>query len=534
MPSRWLTTFETVATETPASRATSVIVTRCAMAASIVTKTLSTTVDTSSRRLPESLVQSLMTSRSGPGTAAGNGPRGARRTAVTRRRRTVRPRRGGPRSTQRRGQIMKARKTLAVTAAAIVAAMTLAACGGGDSGSGGEDGGDVTMTFWHNSTTGEGKAYWEDTVAAFEQANPGVTITIQSIQNEDMDGKLQTALNSGDAPDIFMARGGGKLADVVDAGQAQEVKVDDATKTAVGDAAFKAFTINDKVYGMPMSILPGGIYYSKDLFAQAGITDTPKSIEDLEAAVDKLKAAGIAPIALGAKDAWPAAHWYYFFALRACSKDTLDKAAADMTFDDPCWKKAGDDLAAFSKTSPFNEGFLTTSAQQGAGSSAGLLANHQAAMELMGAWDPGVIASLTPDKKPLADLQWFPFPAVDGGQGEPGAMMGGVDGFSCSAQAPAACADFLNFIMSKESQEAYAQAFHTLPASKEAQGVVTEPALVSILEAYNEAPYVTVWLDTLFGQNVGNALNTSVVNMLAGKGDAAGIVQAVNDAAAKE
>jgi raffinose/stachyose/melibiose transport system substrate-binding protein len=32
---------------------------------------------------------------------------------------------------------------------------------------------------------------------------------------------------------------------------------------------------------------------------------------------------------------------------------------------------------------------------------------------------------------------------------------------------------------------------------------------------------------------VGNALNTGVVNMLAGKGDAAGIVKSVNDAAAK-
>lgn len=431
---------------------------------------------------------------------------------------------------------MIARKLLAVSAAMVMGAAGLTACSGGDDGGdgGSSSGGDTQMTFWHNSTTGEGKAYWESTVKDFEAANPGVTIKIQAIQNEDMDGKLQTALNSGDAPDIFMARGGGKLADVVEAGQAQEVQVDDATKTAVGDAAFKAFTIDDKVYGMPMSILPGGIYYSKDLFAQAGITDTPKSIEDLEAAVDKLKAAGIAPIALGAKDAWPAAHWYYFFALRACSKDTLDKAAADMTFDDPCWKKAGDDLEAFSKTSPFNEGFLTTSAQQGAGSSAGLVANHQAAMELMGAWDPGVIASLTPDKKPLADLAWFPFPTTSGGKGEAGAMMGGLDGFSCSKDAPPECSKFLNFAMQKKYQEGYANAFHTLPASQEAQGVVTEPALKDVLAAYNEAPYVSLWLDTLYGQNVGNALNTGVVNLLAGQGDSAAIVKGVEDAAAKE
>ena len=429
---------------------------------------------------------------------------------------------------------MKARKLLAVTTAVVVGGLALGACGGGDGG--GSDDGSAAMTFWHNSTTGEGKAYWEETVAAFEDANPGVTIEIQAIQNEDMDGKLQTALNSGDAPDIFMARGGGKLADVVEAGQVMDLTdaVSDETKAAVGDAAFSAMTVDGKVYGMPVSVLPGGIYYSEDLFGEAGVTATPETVADLEGVVDQLKAADVAPIALGAKDAWPAAHWYYFFALRECSQDAMNEAATNRSFDDPCWLKAGEDLQEFAGTEPFNDGFLTTSAQQGAGSSAGLLANHQAAMELMGAWNPGVIASLTPDEKPLADLQWFPFPAVDGGEGEPGAMMGGVDGFSCSAQAPAACADFLNFIMSKESQEAYAEAFHTLPASKEAQGVVTEPALVSILEAYNEAPYVTVWLDTLFGQNVGNALNTSVVNMLAGKGDAAGIVQAVNDAAAKE
>src|SRR5450756_478941 len=66
----------------------------------------------------------------------------------------------------------------------------------------------VTRTFWHNATTGAGAAFWDDTAATFEADHPNVTIEIQAIQNEDLDGKLQTALNSGDAPDIFMQRGG--------------------------------------------------------------------------------------------------------------------------------------------------------------------------------------------------------------------------------------------------------------------------------------------------------------------------------------
>jgi raffinose/stachyose/melibiose transport system substrate-binding protein len=155
-------------------------------------------------------------------------------------------------------------------------------------------------------------------------------------------------------------------------------------------------------------------------------------------------------------------------------------------------------------------------------------------MELMGAWDPGVIAGLTPDEKPLKDLGWFPFPATESGEGDPAAFMGGVDGYSCFVEAPPECADFLNFFMQKEHQEAYAEAFVTLPASKEAQGVVTDPALQSVLAAYNEAPYVSVWLDTLYGQNVGNALNAGVVEMLAGDGTPQSIVDAVNAAAAME
>jgi len=285
---------------------------------------------------------------------------------------------------------------------------------------------------------------------------------------------------------------------------------------------------------MPTAVLPGGIWYSKDLFAQAGITETPKTMAELEDAVAKLKAAGVQPIALGAKDAWPAAHWYYFFALRACSQESINDSAAEMNFDDPCWLEVGQAYADFAEVEPFNNGFLTTTAQQGAGSSAGLLANHEAAMELMGAWNPGVIAGLTPDAKPLADLGWFPFPAIDGGEGDPTAMMGGVDGYACHADAPKECADFLNFYMGQEHQEGYAEAFVTIPASKDAQAAVTDPALQDVLTSYNDAAYVSVWLDTLLGQNVGNALNAGVVEMLAGSGDADSIVATVKAAAAKE
>jgi raffinose/stachyose/melibiose transport system substrate-binding protein len=414
-----------------------------------------------------------------------------------------------------------------------VGALALSGCTADSSGSG--DGGDTSMTLWHNSTTGPGVEFWEQTVADFEKDNPGVTIDIQSIQNEDLDGKLQTALNSGDAPDIFLQRGGGKMAAMVKAGQLKDLTdaISGPAADEIPDASYSANSLDGKIYAMPVAVLPGGLFYSQDLFDQAGITENPTTLDELEEATVALKGAGIDPIALGAKDAWPAAHWYYWLALRECSSDTLAKAADEMDFTDECWVRAGEDLKSFAETEPFNSGFLTTPAQQGAGSSAGLIANHQAAMELMGAWNPGVIGSLTPDEKPLADLSWFPFPEVDGGDGEPGSMMGGVDGYSCSVDAPDACVDFLNYIGTSDVQTAYYKAFNAPPVNTVAQEAVTEPYLQTILEAYNAAPYATQWLDTVYGQNVGNALNVAVVDLLAGNSSAEDLVKAVQDAAAK-
>ncbi|MEN2736262.1 extracellular solute-binding protein [Microbacterium sp. X-17] len=429
---------------------------------------------------------------------------------------------------------MKAKKLLMGAAVLAAGTIALSACSGTSDSSNSSS--KVTMSLWQNSTTGPGQQYWKDAIAAFEKANPNVTIKMQSIQNEDLDGKLQTALNSGDAPDIFLQRGGGKMAAMVQAGQLMDLtdKVSSDTKKVISSGSFKAETYQNKVYAMPLSVLPGGLFYSQDLFKAAGITEAPKTIDDLSADVQKLKATGVSPIALGAKDAWPAAHWFYWFALRECSGSTMEKTADSKSFSDGCWLKAAEDLQNFAGQKPFNDGFLTTSAQQGAGSSAGLVANHKAAMELMGAWDPGVIASLTPDQKPLADLGFYPFPELSSaGKGEPGSIMGGVDGYSCSVKAPKQCADFLNFIATTPQQIAYYKAFNSPPVNTDAQKEVTEPYLKDVLAAYNKAPYVSQWLDTVLGQNIGNALNVAVVDMLAGKTDAKGMIQAANDAAKK-
>jgi raffinose/stachyose/melibiose transport system substrate-binding protein len=433
--------------------------------------------------------------------------------------------------------MMKKTPAAAIAALGLGVVLAAAACSSGGSSNASSTGGNssssTTLTFWTNATPGPGLTFFQNAIKSFDAAHPGVTIKMQAIQNEDYDGKLQTALASNSTPDIFFQRGGGKMLAMVNANQVAPLTLTAADTANVSSTALAAETINGKVYAIPMDQNPEGFYYSEDLFKQAGITSTPTTIPELEADVAKLKTIGVAPIAVGAKDAWPAAHWYYNFALRECSQATMNAAATSLKFTDPCWTKAGDDLQAFLKINPFQTGFLTTAAQVGAGSSAGLIANHKAGMELMGAWDPGTIASLTPNQKPLPDLGWFPFPAVPGGKGNPTAMMGGIDGYSLSPNAPKQAFEFLEYLLTTPEQKAYSTAFITIPVNKAAQSVVTEPYNISVLRALNKAAYTMQFLDTQYGENIGNALNAAVVNLMAGKGTPAGIVSAATEAAAK-
>src|SRR6185312_8183980 len=122
----------------------------------------------------------------------------------------------------------KSRGAAAVT---IGLSMTLAAtgCAGGSSGGGnggGSSGGAVTVTLWENATNGgTGVAYFQNAANQFHVLHPNVTIKLQTIQNEDLDGKLQTALDSDSAPDIFLQRGGGKMLAEVKAGELQPLNL---------------------------------------------------------------------------------------------------------------------------------------------------------------------------------------------------------------------------------------------------------------------------------------------------------------------
>jgi raffinose/stachyose/melibiose transport system substrate-binding protein len=418
----------------------------------------------------------------------------------------------------------------------VVVATGLGACGSAGSGSGdsstGTAGGKVTVTWWHNSNTDPGKAYYDQVAKDYETKHPNVHIEVNAMQHEDMLTKLDAAFQSGDAPDVYMERGGGELADHVQAGLTKDLSGSSADTISKLGGSVAGWQVDGKTYALPFSMGVVGFWYNKSLFTKAGITAAPATWDELDADVTKLKAAGIEPISVGAGDKWPAAHYWYYFALRDCSKDVLTGAVKTLKFSDQCFVKAGQDLQKVIATKPFNKGFLSTPAQTGPTSASGLLATGKVAMEMQGHWEPGVMQGLTADHKGLGDnLGWFPFPSVSGGAGDPAATLGGGDAWAVSQKAPKEAVDFVNYLLSDEVQKGFAQRDMGLPTNPAANGSVKDPSLGALLQVRDKSPYVQLYFDTAFGQAVGGAMNDAIALMFAGKASPQDIVNATQTAA---
>ncbi|MDR1825096.1 MAG: extracellular solute-binding protein [Bifidobacteriaceae bacterium] len=434
--------------------------------------------------------------------------------------------------------IVKKTRCLALLAAGALAMGGLAACGGDDKGGGGDSTGDagsgeqVEIVWWHNVTTDPGKSIFQASADRFMEANPNVKITIVPIQNEDLQDKLQTALNGKDAPDMFQQWGAGEMQEQVDAGYVMDITAETTAEVEAIGGMVAPYIYNDKVYGLPYTGGAAGIYYSQDLFDQAGITETPKTWAEFVEVIEKLKAAGIVPIGMGGKDAWPVGHWLYAFIIRYCGIDVIDSDTANKEFTDSCYLDAAQAMIDLAALEPFEDGWLSVSAQQGAGSSSGLLANGLVAMEYSGVWETGQVQSLTPDGEPKADLRWFAFPQIEGGKGEPGDALGGSDGMSCHANAPKECVEFLKYFVGDETQKEFAEQV-SIPSNPTAVQYLATESLKEAATGTGETTYLQIWLDKAFGDSVGEATNTGAVSLLDGQMTPEQFVESLKTAARK-
>jgi raffinose/stachyose/melibiose transport system substrate-binding protein len=391
----------------------------------------------------------------------------------------------------------------------------------------------VEIVWWNNASFGPTKDLWQTVADEYHAAHPNVTITIVPIPPEETQLKVALGLQSDDPPDLFQAWGGGELTEQVKAGKVMDITeavapwIDSIGGSAAG------WQVSGKQYGIPYSLGILGFWYNKDLFAQAGITTPPTTIDEFHAAIGKLKAAGITPISVGGKDKWPVGFFWSYYALRICSKEVMQESTVTFDFSDPCWTEAGVQTQKLIDAEPFQEGFIATSYGEGASSSAGLMANGKSAMELQGQWHAPTLTELTPDKNGLGDkLGWFAFPAVPGGAGTPDAALGAGDGFACSWKAPVECADFLEYFLTPDVQSRFGALNLGLPVAKGSESSVPDPSLAGLIDFRGKSSFVQQALDVAYPPSVGQTVNDATYRQFAGELTAEEVVKAIADSAA--
>lgn len=415
-------------------------------------------------------------------------------------------------------------RALALTATLVLA---LTACGeaaSGDdeaaAGGGSEGGGEqVQIDWWHIQNTDPGKSNWQDMADAYMQEHPNVTIDITVMENEAFKAALQTNLQSGDVPDLYQSWGGGNLREQVDAGLVRDIT--DLSSDWIGDqfteATVGVHQVDGKQYGIPYNAGVFGFWYNADLFEQAGVDAPAETWDEFLEQVQTIKDAGITPIAVGAGEKWPAHFYYAYLMIRAGGAEAMNQLAETNDFDVDNVVTAGEQVQRLVDLQPFQDGFLGAPWDAPDGES-GVMAREGAAMDLMGQWAPGAFktqAGVEPDQDLPWDLQWAPFPSLEGGAGTEGEVLGGVDGFAVGKDAPDEAVDFLRFITNEENQETWTVS--GLPVNPAATDAVQDPQMQQVLEALDDAEFLQIALDQFFSPEVGAQINDQTALLFAKK-----------------
>jgi raffinose/stachyose/melibiose transport system substrate-binding protein len=365
-----------------------------------------------------------------------------------------------------------------VKIAAIGATCLLAtACTGGapSSGDAEGDGGSTTLRYLiEEPEDAEALKALEDHLADFTEAS-GIEVDVSTLDFNTMRTVLQTQLRSEEGPDVFNWGSGpsfggaladaGLLYDLTDAYAEHDWPVYDFAKERV--------TVDGKVYGIPGEMETIGIFYNADIFADQGI-DPPKSIDDLTAAADKLRDAGITPMAVGDKEGWEGGHLLSMALSSAVGSDGMEALlAGDQSWESPevvealsFWKAANEN--GLLPESPTSVDYDTSLSYYYSG---------EAAMIPTGSWAVGEI-----DDNTDFETGYIPFPGPDG----EGIFTGGLGSgpfVSATTDAPDAAVELLDFLASEEHGKWTVENLHTIPPMPiDTSGMDVSPLFAQVLE----------------------------------------------------
>ena len=382
---------------------------------------------------------------------------------------------------------------------------------------------DTVVKWLHLETDPTYVAVWRKIADQYEAKHPGTKIEMQFLANEAFKAKLPTLLQSKDAPDFFFSWGGGVLKQQQQTGTLQDLTAamnakDGAWSKSYNQAAVKGLTFDSTISAVPYKMGTVSFFYNKALFAKAGVDASAiKTWDDYLAAVKKIKAAGIAPIAGGGGEKWPIHFYWSYLVMRDGGQQVFSDAknGKGNGFNDPAIIKAGEQLAELGKLEPFQPGYLGTTWPQ----ALGVFGDGKAAMIL--GFENTVANQRTNagDGKGLANdnVGRFAFPAVTGGAGLGTDTLGGLNGWAVTKKAPPEALDFLAYLTNAENERTMAQAGMIIPVAVGAEDGVKGPLMHEAADQLAHSTWHQNFFDQDLGPSVGRVVNDVAVGIVSGQ-----------------
>ncbi|MFC7550866.1 ABC transporter substrate-binding protein [Plantactinospora sp. GCM10030261] len=330
------------------------------------------------------------------------------------------------------------------------------------------DDGRTTIEFFQFKP--EGIEAFDRIIAGFEREHPNIRV----VQNHvpDADTALRTRLVREDMPDVIALNAGATWKELAPtgifydfAGEPVAEQVSPTYQTIVNDLGTAA---PGEVNGIPFVANGDGVLYNKKLFAEHGVA-VPRTWDELIAAAQTFRDAGITPFYGTIKDAWTVLAAWNALSAYLPPTEFFDRLAADQaSFRDDFQPVAQRLTQLFDLAQP-------DKAARGYNDGNEAFAKGEVAMYLQGTWTLPSVREF----KPGFDIGIFPMPTDDPAKA---VLVSGVDVAFTMAREPEHKREslaFISYVMRPDVVTAYAEDQSAVPALRDK--LPTDPGLADLI-----------------------------------------------------
>lgn len=185
----------------------------------------------------------------------------------------------------------KAMRIGSVVAIATTASLALAGCGFSGSTTSDASGGDVELNMLVPTYSDNTQKLWETVISGFEDANPGITVKLETQSWDNLEQVVATKVQGNQAPDIY---NGGPFAGF--AADDLLYNVEDVTSPDTFSDFQESFVANEQLdgttYALPLIASARALFVNNELLKEAGVSEAPTDWDSLLDAAVKVSALG--------------------------------------------------------------------------------------------------------------------------------------------------------------------------------------------------------------------------------------------------